>query len=483
MKRYTAEEVREQKISFKPMTEDQFNRLKAHFQKKFPDSYGKNLKYSKNWHYRFYNCFRSDDLGKATGSYVADNMDARYKSTKEISYDQFNFNTKAEKVAWRDDPTSPVTEAQKAATQLFFDTAILPKGSVGVVHPAEMRIPDLSNFSTGFREYLEEQRNNEFTVSHKIGESNFTRKDFSTIDWNKINRVWSERLLKPTFPRSDRRNGCIFPPGGFSPHNLPPALQSSHTSDAMDSFELFTRQHNMTDYKVPGTPIPYNPELILYRKLGTYQFVMECTLKELSRPLELVSKGYYTLNGRLLIKVEYKNSDFGLCTYYCFEDDLKLNKKDMNKRIIGYNLKPNLKTNILEAMIKIAGNPLTGTTEGCKFLINSTVWSRFKEAGVLDLWFDPVFETQEENISMNGQFAIKVKDGRAYHQGSCSGGEDITEFVKQLVNIFTHPIEINNGTIGGRKVEIESVTFKSTGCEKNKITRLSDWVELSKKLK
>lgn len=73
-----------------------------------------------------------------------------------------------------------------------------------------------------------------------------------------------------------------------------------------------------------------------------------------------------------------------------------LKQSDM-KEIIGYKLKNDCKQ-YEEAALKLINNKtlsfteLGGATDGCLFKINSICEQKYKTAGVLDLWFEPVYE-------------------------------------------------------------------------------------------
>lgn len=78
----------------------------------------------------------------------------------------------------------------------------------------------------------------------------------------------------------------------------------------------------------------------------------------------------------------------------------------MNKEQIGWRLKEEYKS-VEKAAVKIAYNTVPegeGWSElhsdilGCDFRINSQCETKLKEAGVLDLWFEPVYKEEECNV-------------------------------------------------------------------------------------
>lgn len=88
---YTAKEVRDQRISFKPMSREQFDKLKAHFEKLYPGDYSK-ITFDTGRYFRFY-----QELGYPKGE-QANDMSYSYteatkslRSSKEISFEEFDF--------------------------------------------------------------------------------------------------------------------------------------------------------------------------------------------------------------------------------------------------------------------------------------------------------------------------------------------------------------------------------------------------------
>ncbi|MGD9679446.1 MAG: hypothetical protein AB7V16_13985, partial [Vulcanibacillus sp.] len=76
--------------------------------------------------------------------------------------------------------------------------------------------------------------------------------------------------------------------------------------------------------------------------------------------------------------------------------------KDMEKKIIGYKLKENCKQYRVAAcrIADISDDELTieVTRKGCSFLANTRTETYLKEAGVLDLWFEPVYEESSKEL-------------------------------------------------------------------------------------
>lgn len=144
---------------------------------------------------------------------------------------------------------------------------------------------------------------------------------------------------------------------------------------------------------------------------------------------------------------------------------LKENNMKEEKEIIGYKL---IKPEYKKAAEKImdtnfpSNNSLLVSVVSC---INN-----LKKAGVLDLWFEPVYKTKEKIVSVGGKFDVTIKDGKVFHKN-----DDITEFVKNVVKIQI------DYTFGGYSAHINDIIFYKTGCE-NTETKLSDWKQVYEEL-
>lgn len=82
MQKYTKQQVLDEKISFKPMTEEQHRKLKAHF--------GYGSPYIPGYFYRFYRESKSSlsNYGHNRSTYLGEYF---ISSTKEISFEEFDF--------------------------------------------------------------------------------------------------------------------------------------------------------------------------------------------------------------------------------------------------------------------------------------------------------------------------------------------------------------------------------------------------------
>ncbi|MBS1960752.1 MAG: hypothetical protein JST04_00945 [Bdellovibrionales bacterium] len=181
--------------------------------------------------------------------------------------------------------------------------------------------------------------------------------------------------------------------------------------------------------------------------------------------------------------------DYCLCIYsfdnnltlLTLEQFIKLTKMEDKKKQIGWKLKEEFKKFEKQAA-NIAFDDTTiniftdNYKEYCNFKINSNCEVRLKNAKLLDLWFEPVYEPEkpkEEIVSMNEQFNLRVtKDGIFY------GNENITEYVTNVVD-FANSIPTKFGKYDFLYSEMK---LSKTGCE-CKETRLSDWINVWKKYK
>jgi len=94
MIKYTAADVREKRISFKGLTEEQFLALQAHFHKLYPEDGYMNYSWiDENTHYRFYRggIILMSHIGGQRCTYIGVKNNEGYEATLEITYDEFEF--------------------------------------------------------------------------------------------------------------------------------------------------------------------------------------------------------------------------------------------------------------------------------------------------------------------------------------------------------------------------------------------------------
>lgn len=96
------------------------------------------------------------------------------------------------------------------------------------------------------------------------------------------------------------------------------------------------------------------------------------------------------------------------------------------------------------------------------------VIKNFKAAGVLDLWFEPIYELKEQ-IYYFGQFKVTIKKEGIFHKN-----ERITNFVEEICNKFVLNTYLN---AFNHNYVLSSIKFSKTGCE-NHETDLTQWKEV-----
>lgn len=285
-----------------------------------------------------------------------------------------------------------------------------------------------------------------------------------TNSWNSLNMFKNN----PTLINLDQWNECV---NGFI---LPEKYCLEHSEYTLITYEQFQKyvlkETNMIDYKVPGTPIPsFKGSRFKYRTVQDgFEFHKANDLNDIDKTH--ISHGWVNIDNEVLIK--FDTSDYkGDNHFLVRESDLlsmTSNKTEMNnKKIIGYKL---IKPEYAEAASKISEKRLAGIyglLELDQFPDSIKAW---KKAGVLDLWFEPVYESGEITIDMGG-FELKIKDGKCYH-----GSEDISQYVKELVSFYN-----TEKTFAGYIARVEDITFSKTGCQAHK-SNLKDWVKVFNEL-
>lgn len=100
-----------------------------------------------------------------------------------------------------------------------------------------------------------------------------------------------------------------------------------------------------------------------------------------------------------------------------YEEDLELYEEQVmkDKKIIGYKLKKGFER-YEKAILAISG--LNAFNGGTTFSKGSIIYERLEVAGVLNLWFDPIFE--DERIFINNHEVTKEKDSfGVYYKIGC----------------------------------------------------------------
>lgn len=195
----------------------------------------------------------------------------------------------------------------------------------------------------------------------------------------------------------------------------------------------------------------------------------------------LMSKGF--LNNKNNGGIGSKNSYYYIATnskeidYACHTNptsktytlqqlkQLDNNNMETTKKILTYKL---VKEEYAAACIKIIdfdGTPKTFMEY--KLAVTGNFVERFIEAGVLDLWFEPVYEKQEKVISM-GSFNLTVNPEGIFHNS-----EDITDYVKTIYQQYAGFDKLYK--FGKYDFKQKDIILSKTGCE-NSETKLSQWL-------
>jgi hypothetical protein len=214
------------------------------------------------------------------------------------------------------------------------------------------------------------------------------------------------------------------------------------------------------------------------------RYIVKCNNKEETNIAARFIKGTNTLDNYWL-HYEYVIQHLGLLgsayndsNMYCeipyqvahlpiieFEEFKKHIRKPMEKKIIGYKL---IRPEYKEAALHICRIMEFSKCAHWDFTINSINSETLKKAGVLDIWFEPVYEPEKpkEKVVSMGNFNLTVKPEGIFHKS-----EDITDFVRDMTSFS---IQHN---FGKYKAYIKDITFKTTGCE-NSETTLSQWINV-----
>ena len=150
-----------------------------------------------------------------------------------------------------------------------------------------------------------------------------------------------------------------------------------------------------------------------------------------------------------------------------------LKLKDMEKKIIGYKFKEGCEiySNAAESIACVPGVNLdTPLPNGCAFTLESPIFSRLQKAVVLDLWFEPVYEEEYPDITINGYKGEFFKD---YVKFGCA---EIHKNVFIDLNTLNSDLENGDGIIGMKyNRRIESVTIGKGIFTKEQIKQIAEY--------
>lgn len=149
-----------------------------------------------------------------------------------------------------------------------------------------------------------------------------------------------------------------------------------------------------------------------------------------------------------------------------------LNNKQMEKKIIGYKL---IKPEYKEAACNIGFTDLKGRLGENTISSSDTIY-KLSQAGVLDIWFEPVYEEVKKDIIINmGQFELKVTPKGIFHKS-----EDITSYVKDLycfAKCENFGFGVKKGSGNKWDFHVKDVIISKSGCESSE-TKLSQWFDV-----
>lgn len=131
------------------------------------------------------------------------------------------------------------------------------------------------------------------------------------------------------------------------------------------------------------------------------------------------------------------------------------------KKIIGYLVKKEYAVHAKTLIEKVKGlifdTMQNGVGASCNFTLNSSQYSFFKEAGVLDIWFTPVFEPEkpkEKVITLSNNKSVKIKKEGLYTEGRLI----LIKYIEDLFNV--------DQGFGGTNWKVQYNNF-DIGCYKN----------------
>ena len=224
----------------------------------------------------------------------------------------------------------------------------------------------------------------------------------------------------------------------------------------------FNVMENKEEYVIKCLTLEHGEEIIQHFKdLGVETNNIKGTCSE--------KEGYYAIYYGL-INGNFSNYSLTEVQRNCISiKELPKKELNMEKEIIGYKLvRPEYK-NAAEA---ITGN-WENSQNGYDIPIKQVGYIKLlKEAGVLDLWFEPVYKTEEKvyTLGIDEKFEIIVKDKKAFY-----GSEDVTETLLAFKKIMQ--FVSGDHKIGKYSWCIADTVITSVGCI-TKESFLSQWLAI-----
>jgi len=126
-----------------------------------------------------------------------------------------------------------------------------------------------------------------------------------------------------------------------------------------------------------------------------------------------------------------------------------------NKKLVGYKIKDEFKEIEKEAASiaqYVSNYGLFFKFEnGCNFMVNSNPWYNLKKAGVLDIWFEPVYVTEKQLPKINN-YEGKIEGDYVVYGNNCA------KFHK---NFFLQLSQFKQTNSSNQNRTIKSVTLSS----------------------
>ncbi len=172
----------------------------------------------------------------------------------------------------------------------------------------------------------------------------------------------------------------------------------------------------------------------------------------------LTYHGYSDTNSKLLNKVDFKHENYIEITFEQFKQYvLKENIENMqrnHKKIISYKIK---NKDYINAALSISQIPIGNTIEElCKYIkIGGAYRTNIEKAGVLDLWFEPIYEDEKIMIG-DYEVIIQSKDvckieGNAYRRDELIALKALFAFHKNQIK------SLNVGCNGQYKIDLDLI--------------------------
>jgi len=201
--------------------------------------------------------------------------------------------------------------------------------------------------------------------------------------------------------------------------------------------------------------------------------------------LNSYTNGFYTIPSKDTwgINRTYFNKNYEVINA---SDFIKNNLKttNMEKKIIGYKL---IKPEFEEAAVAICKGygardifDFKLVEKDCSFREMSNTKDWLEKAGVLNIWFEPVYEEEKKIIKMHssnkGEFEIEIFNGKAFYRPD---NKELTkEFIEEILDWYDDSNTYNSfATHLMYSLKVEELTV---GCMKG--TRKEDWLKVLKEI-